>query len=96
MATRRRGIQSFFSVFDRKFEYGHNVINVTVHVEGLEGGTAEGVGLLVLETLEAESEAREEMHLSAAGKAVPALLAISDVNILILHAQLTALTNQRL
>ena len=53
-------------------------------------------GLLVLETLEAEREAREEMHLNAAGKAVPALLAISDVNILILHAQLTALTNQRL
>lgn len=49
-----------------------------------------------METLEAEREAREEMHLNAAGKAVPALLAISDVNILILHAQLTALTNQRL
>lgn len=59
-------------------------------------GDAEGGGLLVLETLEAESEAGEEMHLNAAGKAVPALLAISDVNILILHAQLTALTNQRL
>lgn len=78
MATRRRGIQSFFSVFDRKFEYGHNVINVTVHVEGLEGGggtAAEvwlGGSLLVLETLEAESEAKEEMHLTAAGKAAPA------------------------
>lgn len=59
-------------------------------------GTAEGGGLLVLETFEAESEARKEMHLNAAGKAGPALLAISDVNILILHGQLTALTNQRL
>lgn len=57
-------------------------------------GTAEGGGLLVLETFEAESEARKEMHLNAAGKA--GMLAISDVNILILHGQLTALTNQRL
>lgn len=63
------------------------------------GVAAEGCrgGLLVLETLEAESEAEEEMHLNAAGKAAPACaLAISDVNILILHAQLTAPTNQRL
>lgn len=50
-----------------------------------------------METLEAESKAKEEMHLNAAGKAAPACaLAISDVNILILHAQLTAPTNQRL
>lgn len=49
-----------------------------------------------METLEAEREAREEMHLNAAGRVIPALLTTSEVNILILHAQLTALTNQRL
>lgn len=58
------GIQSFFSFFDRKFEYERTVINVTVHVEGFTEGICERCFiylyiLLVLETLEAE---REEKH----------------------------------
>lgn len=36
------GIQSFFSFFDRKFEYERSVINVTVHVEGFTEGFVRG------------------------------------------------------
>lgn len=62
-------------------------------------GFVRGFFLLVLETLEAEREKEggkktRSVRSNAAGGAFSAFPATSDVNILILHAQLTALTNQ--